>query len=241
MEKYGDFFKELRTNRDLTLMELSKNSGVSKSYLHDIENEKIVPSDKIVKKLLEYYKLNLDETNSLKRILAFAKTPDIVKNELEKVKSKLNQMAMQMKKFERYESIESNVDFVPNDEYRELPVYSYARAGFNDFENYPEPQEYLNIPLPSLKGDVVGIEVRGDSMEPKFTQGDILIVKIGIMPQNREIGVFIVDNTTVVKVYNKDRSGRIILTSLNIEHEPIIVDQETEFHVVGKFWKAIVS
>lgn len=241
MEKYGDFFKKLRTKRDLTLMELSTNSGVSKSYLHDIENEKIVPSDKIVKKLLAYYKLDLTEEEKLKRILAFAKTPDIVKEELAKVKDKLDIMNTQIKKYERYRSIESNVDFVDNDEYKDLPVYSYARAGFTDFGNYPEPQEYLNIPLPSVKGDVVGIEVRGDSMEPKFQQGDILIVKIGIMPQNKEIGVFIVDNSTVVKVYNKDRNGRIILTSLNIEHEPIIVDEETEFHIVGKFWKAIVS
>ena len=138
-------------------------------------------------------------------------------------------------------AIPAEISFTEDDSYYSVPVYSYVRAGLNEVENMPEPLYELNIPLPRVRGDLIGIEVKGDSMEPKFHEGDIVLVKPGITPENKEIGVFVVDNKTVIKIFNKDKSGRVILTSLNIEHEPIIVDEYTEFGVIGKFWKAIVS
>lgn len=236
---FGKFFKRLRQEKELTLIELSEKCGVSKSYLHDIENEKIAPSDKIVKKLLEFYKLNKTQEKELVKVLAYAKTPDLVMKEFEKTKRELKKLKDIYEKMQN--NVESNISYLEEETYHEVPVYSYVRAGLHAVENLPEPQYMLNVPLPSVRGDIVGIEVMGDSMEPKFHEGDIVLVKTGIMPENREIGVFVVDNRTVIKVFNKDRSGRIILTSLNIEHAPIVVDEYTEFGIVGKFWKAIVS
>jgi len=236
---FGKFFKNLRQENSLTLIELSEKCGVSKSYLHDIENEKITPSSKIVNRLLEFYKLNKNQEKELKRILAYSKTPDLVIDEFEKTKKELNKLKKEFEKLQN--SSELNINYLSEDSYKEVPVYSYVRAGLSEVENMPEPQYMLNVPLPSFKGDVIGIEVVGDSMEPKFHEGDIVLVKAGIIPENKEIGVFVVDNRTVIKVFNRDKSGRIILTSLNIEHAPIVVDEYTEFGILGKFWKAIVS
>lgn len=235
---FGKFFKDLRDEKQLTLIELSERTGVSKSYLHDIENEKIAPSDKIIDKLLNFYTLSKEKTEELQKIIAYAKTPDLVMKEFEKTKKELNKLSSEIN---RIKSKESEIEFKSNDNYYSVPVYSYVRAGFNQVENAPEPLYELDIPLPKVRGDLIGIEVKGDSMEPKFHQGDIVLVKAGVMPENKEIGVFIVDNKTVIKIFNKDKTGRVILTSLNIEHEPIIVDEYTEFGVIGKFWKAIVS
>ncbi len=235
---FGKFFKDLRDEKQLTLIELSERTGVSKSYLHDIENEKIAPSDKIIDKLLSFYTLSKEKTEELQKIIAYAKTPDLVMKEFEKTKKELNKLSSEIN---RIKSKESEIEFQSNDNYYSVPVYSYVRAGFNQVENAPEPLYELEIPLPKVRGDLIGIEVKGDSMEPKFHQGDIVLVKAGIMPENKEIGGFVVDNKTVIKIFNKDKTGRVILTSLNIEHEPIIVDEYTEFGVIGKFWKAIVS
>lgn len=235
---FGKFFKDLRDEKQLTLIELSERTGVSKSYLHDIENEKIAPSDKIIDKLLNFYTLSKEKTEELQKIIAYAKTPDLVMKEFEKTKKELNKLSSEIN---RIKSKESEIEFKSNDNYYSVPVYSYVRAGFNQVENAPEPLYELDIPLPKVRGDLIGIEVKGDSMEPKFHQGDIVLVKAGVMPENKEIGVFVVDNKTVIKIFNKDKTGRVILTSLNIEHEPIIVDEYTEFGVIGKFWKAIVS
>jgi len=235
---FGKFFKDLRDEKELTLIELSEKTGVSKSYLHDIENEKIAPSDKIIEKLLGFYNLSKVKEEELQKIIAYAKTPNLVMVEFEKTKKELNKLISELG---RIKNKETEVEFTSNDDYYSVPVYSYVRAGFHEVENMPEPLYELNIPLPKVRGDLIGVEVKGDSMEPKFHQGDIVLVKAGVLPENREIGVFVVDNKTVIKVFNKDKSGRVILTSLNIEHEPIIVDEYTEFGVIGKFWKAIVS
>lgn len=235
---FGKIFKDLRDNKQLTLIELSEKTGVSKSYLHDIENEKIAPSDKIIEKLFSFYNIPLKEEEEIRRIIAYAKTPSIVKDEFENTKKYLKKMESEL---ERLKTNESEFDFTATTDYYSVPVYSYVRAGYQEIENAPEPLYELNIPLPSVKGDIVGIEVKGNSMEPKFHEGDIVLVKPGIIPENREIGIFVVDNKTVIKVFNKDKTGRVILTSLNIEHDPIIIDENTEFGIIGKFWKAIVS
>lgn len=235
---FGRFFKELRQEKNYTLIELSEKTGVSKSYLHDIENEKIAPSDKIVEKLLLFYKLPKEKEIELQKILAYAKTPELVLKEFEKAKKELAKINSELN---RVRNSTSEIAFTDDDNYYSVPVYSYVRAGLNEVENMPEPLYELNIPLPKVRGELLGIEVKGDSMEPKFHEGDIVLVKPGVMPENREIGVFVVDNKTVIKIFNKDKSGRVILTSLNIEHEPIVVDEYTEFGVIGKFWKAIVS
>jgi phage repressor protein C with HTH and peptisase S24 domain len=220
------------------LIELSEKTGVSKSYLHDIENEKIAPSDKIIEKLFNFYKLSKEKEKELQKIIAYAKTPNLVIQEFEKAKKELSKLNSELN---RMKNSSSEISFTEDDSYYAVPIYSYVRAGLNEVENMPEPLYELNIPLPRVRGDLIGIEVKGDSMEPKFHEGDIVLVKPGITPENKEIGVFVVDNKTVIKIFNKDKSGRVILTSLNIEHEPIIVDEYTEFGVIGKFWKAIVS
>lgn len=235
---FGKFFKELRDEKELTLIELSEKTGVSKSYLHDIENEKIAPSDKIIEKLFNFYKLTKEQEKELQRIIAYAKTPNLVMNEFENTKKELKKISSELN---RIKNSTSEIEFTSDESYYSVPVYSYVRAGLHEVENIPEPLYELNIPLPKIKGDLIGIEVKGDSMEPKFHEGDIVLVKPGVIPENKEIGVFIVENKTVIKVFNKDKNGRIILTSFNIEHEPIIVDEYTEFGVIGKFWKAIVS
>jgi len=235
---FGKFFKEMRDEKELTLIELSEKTGVSKSYLHDIENEKIAPSDKIIEKLFNFYKLSKEKEKELQKIIAYAKTPNLVMQEFERAKKELSKLNSELN---RMKNSSSEISFTEDDSYYSVPVYSYVRAGLNEVENMPEPLYELNIPLPKVRGDLIGIEVKGDSMEPKFHEGDIVLVKPGIVPENKEIGVFVVDNKTVIKIFNKDKSGRVILTSLNIEHEPIIVDEYTEFGVIGKFWKAIVS
>ena len=235
---FGKFFKEMRDEKGLTLIELSERTGVSKSYLHDIENEKIAPSDKIIDKLFNFYMLSKEKEEELQKIIAYAKTPNLVMQEFEKAKKELSKLNSELN---RIKNSSSEISFTEDDNYYSVPVYSYVRAGLNEVENMPEPLYELNIPLPKVRGDLIGIEVKGDSMEPKFHEGDIVLVKPGIIPENKEIGVFVVDNKTVIKIFNKDKSGRVILTSLNIEHEPIIVDEYTEFGVIGKFWKAIVS
>ena len=116
---FGKIFKDLRDNKQLTLIELSEKTGVSKSYLHDIENEKIAPSDKIIEKLFSFYNIPLKEEEEIRRIIAYAKTPSIVKDEFENTKKYLKKVESEL---ERLKTNESEFDFTATTDYYSVPV-----------------------------------------------------------------------------------------------------------------------
>ena len=64
-----------------------------------------------------------------------------------------------------------------------------------------------------------GVPVRGDSMEPLYHDGDILIVS-GEQPRLGEIGVFTLDGSGYVK-----KLGDGVLLSLNPAYDPIPMDE----------------
>lgn len=51
MEDFGEYLRELRKEKGLTLTQLSEISGVSHPYISQIENDKFKPSPDILKKL----------------------------------------------------------------------------------------------------------------------------------------------------------------------------------------------
>jgi SOS-response transcriptional repressor LexA len=72
---------------------------------------------------------------------------------------------------------------------RNLPVLSWAQAGTaTDFDEIPLD---WNEVVPSDVSDkrAFGVRLRGDSMEPRFSDGDIAILLPGIAPTNGEIVV----------------------------------------------------
>lgn len=65
------------------------------------------------------------------------------------------------------------------------------------------------------RGAAFGVPVRGDSMEPRYHDGDILVVS-NLLPEPGDIGVFIMDGAGYVK-----RMGAGELLSLNPAYAPI--------------------
>lgn len=62
MAEFGNFFKQLRESRGLTLRDVEKETGVSNAYLSQLESEKIKqPSPTILHKLAEFYKVSYYE------------------------------------------------------------------------------------------------------------------------------------------------------------------------------------
>lgn len=54
--------KQIRISKNLTLKQLSKITGISPTYLNDIENLKCInPSYKIVQRLIKSLDVNLDD------------------------------------------------------------------------------------------------------------------------------------------------------------------------------------
>lgn len=104
-----------------------------------------------------------------------------------------------------------------------------ASAGSGEFlsDEYLEPREYPDCEN-ARRADVV-IPVSGDSMEPKFYDGDELYVRLQPAVEIGEIGIFIIEGKGYVKEYAEDR-----LISLNPEYDDVYPSEYGECRCVGK-------
>lgn len=75
-------------------------------------------------------------------------------------------------------------------------------------------------------GDLFGLQVNGDSMEPKFSSGDVVIVKKQSNIANNEIGVFMIENeSAIIRKAIKHDNG-MYLAPLNTSDPPIFFTDE---------------
>ncbi len=101
--------------------------------------------------------------------------------------------------------------------------YSPVSAGLGDeLEDY-EQWDKVNVLLTpeSRKADFV-LRVDGDSMEPKFHDGDYILIRKQPAVDIGQIGIFDVDGKGYVKKYGGDR-----LISLNKEYPDIILTEDS--------------
>lgn len=78
-----------------------------------------------------------------------------------------------------------------------------------------------------------GVQLSGDSMEPKYVHHQIVWVHQQDTLQDGEIGIFYYDGKSFCKQLRKDDAG-VFLISLNQNYAPIPVLPEEEFRVFGK-------
>ena len=112
-----------------------------------------------------------------------------------------------------------------------LPYYDLpASAGTGEYLDEYNHFEYIYVPESenALRADYV-MRVSGDSMEPKYYEGDKLLVKYTEAIDPGQIGIFVVNNELYVK---KCGNGRLI--SLNPGYEDIIIGEFDEVRCEGK-------
>ncbi|HPD83088.1 MAG: helix-turn-helix transcriptional regulator [Alphaproteobacteria bacterium] len=107
-----------------------------------------------------------------------------------------------------------------------IPVIGFAQAGakgFFDEEGYPKGDSWDEVGFPELNSnddEIYALEINGDSMEPLYREGDILVIS----PKSKiHVGDRAVIKTTkgeiMAKEIAKQNSSRIEIKSLNPEHE----------------------
>ncbi len=94
--------------------------------------------------------------------------------------------------------------------------------------------ELINIPDNEKTADAsYALRISGNSMEPKYQNGDILLVRNTESVEVGELGIFLLDGSAFFKVYGGDR-----LISLNPAYGPILLkdfaDVQCKGLVVGK-------
>ena len=116
---------------------------------------------------------------------------------------------------------------------RTLPLYSQAvSAGtgqFLDGEDYEMVEVGAEVP----EGSNFGVRVAGDSMEPRFHNGQTVWVRQQRSLMTGEIGIFLYDGNAYLKQLIA-RDGAVALHSLNPRYEDIRVSDALPLRVLGK-------
>jgi len=119
--------------------------------------------------------------------------------------------------------------------YRNIPVIGFAQAGvqgFFDDAGYPCGGGWDEIPFPGVSDPhAYALEISGDSMDPVYRDGDIVIVspEAGVRRGDRVI-VKTMDGEIMAKVLKRMSALRYELQSINSEHEdPILQRNEVDW------------
>lgn len=119
-----------------------------------------------------------------------------------------------------------------------IPVLGYVRAGI-PIEAVEEILDYEEISRDMARqGEYFGLSIKGDSMEPKISEGDVVIVRRQETVENGEYAVVLVNgNDATVKKFYKLENG-IKLLSTNPSYDPFFytIDEVNSLpvKVVGK-------
>ncbi|MEG1331943.1 MAG: S24 family peptidase, partial [Eubacterium sp.] len=115
-----------------------------------------------------------------------------------------------------------NITFIP-----ELMQKICAGTGSIGDDVQFEEKAYPSIKVPS--GAEYAACVSGESMEPKYSDGDIVFYKHVDTLVDGEIGIFNINNENYLKRYTKDG-----LEALNPEYATIIPSEDDHIQVIGK-------
>ena len=106
----------------------------------------------------------------------------------------------------------------------DLPVSAGAGA-YLDSDDYEEIEVDVTVP----RGTDYAVRISGDSMTPRFVDGQIIFIHQQPNVEDGEIGIFYLNGNA----YCKKKLGGF-LVSLNPKYEPIRLREHDEFRVYGK-------
>lgn len=129
------------------------------------------------------------------------------------------------------EKPENTIDFPVKQ--RELPIYLLpASAGTGEFLD-SEEHEMVVVGSEVPEKASFGIRLHGNSMEPRYMNGQIVWVYRTAELYDGDIGIFYLDGQAYCKKLHKG-NGKIELLSFNPDYKPIPVTEASEFKVFGR-------
>lgn len=209
--KLGEFLKEIRNQKNMSLRDFSAILGISHTYLNKLELGYDSRSGKPVSPTIEVLKqiskaLNLDLSILLEASGYLERFHDS-----ESSNQKL--LNVNLKSFD-------NNDITNVRKGHKIPVLGKVAAGIpiEAIENY-DSDEWEEIPEEmATSADYFALKIEGKSMEPKFSEGDVVIVKKQDDVESGEIGVVIVNGSdaTVKKVVKQDNGIMLVASNQSV-------------------------
>lgn len=253
--KLGEKIKLLRTERKYTMQTLADKAGLTKGYISMLEKDEnpqtgkpIIPSLETIQNIAVAFDMDLDtllkDTDSQIQLPKVSPTSTLTlisetSSKLDEVRREnvLEYAEMQLEEQEEAKK----VTHINEELYPYLVTEKTAAASGlpNGYSYDPDSNKTFTVysDREITKHYDIATQVTGDSMEPKYLDGDIVLIQKGY--DNWNGGIYIVDydgKTYLKKIYLEDNHFRLV--SLNKKYDDIIinlpVDETLYFNIVGK-------
>ncbi len=220
----GERIVDLRSENGMTRVQLAEKLGIPMTTLRNYEIGTREPGHKFILDVAHVFNVTTDYllgmTDEPKRNIA-AQNLSISKAEMEGIKKyrALDEHGKELvelvldKELERVKASEDTECSFDRTDFRISEQPAAAGNGV-----YLGPESFYTVMVRSdalPRNAAFGVPVSGDSMEPKFHDGDILIVSTE-KPERGEVGIYTMDGLGYVKV-----RGNNELISLNPAYSPI--------------------
>lgn len=200
---FNDIFKQLLQNKGVTAYQMSKDTGISESLISNWRSGRQLPKYDSLNILADYFKVSGDV------LLGRENIPNNVIDITNEIPAKREANRKNIMK----------------------PLYlTPVSAGTGSWLDDDTPAEWVTIPKSdeTVSADFL-IRVHGDSMQPKYCDGDIVLVKQSKSITEGEYGVFILNNEAFIK-----KMGRGELISINPNYDNIPVSEYDTISCAGK-------
>ncbi|MGB8227368.1 MAG: XRE family transcriptional regulator [Sedimentisphaerales bacterium] len=251
----GRIIRKRRHELDITLDEVSSRTGFSKPYLSTIETGKVKnpPSDGLIRKLEEVLNFPAGE---LRQIANHDRMPADVRQRFEAYESenqrwrKLVQELIDKKsgkneisKLLSKSDLQIDEDKSTVKPGRLIPVINRVAAGYPvDFDDLEYPAGFADdyVRCPDIDDPhAFAVRVIGDSMEPKFIEGDIVIFSPGTEVRSGDdcfIRLSTPHETTFKRVFFEPQDN-VRLQPRNEKYAPLIIEGSR----INGIYKAVIK
>lgn len=252
----GKIIREKREQLDLTLDEVAALTSFSKPYLSTIETERVKnpPSDVLLQRLEQHLKFEPGQLQYLAHIESLPADIrsefDACKAENRKYKQFINSIVDKKMDHAAIKRAISKKNFVLDETISPLnpgiwiPVINRVAAGYPvDFDDMGYPVGFADdyVRCPDLKDpNAFAVRVVGDSMEPRYFEGDIIVFSPAAEVQSGD-DCFVrfqhPHETTFKRLFFEEDGKKIRLQPRNDKYAPTIVESTR----VNGIYRAIIK
>lgn len=210
----GEIISNYRREHKLSQRQFAELCGdITNGYISMLENNRNPSTDKPIIPSIDKLKCIAHGMNmSLQSLLDLADDMPVDLTENQEVK--------------RYPNL------IPITRTYKIPLLGKVAAG-KPIQTNPEDMEFIELPHDPGRADAA-LRVEGDSMTPRYLNGDIVYIRYQDDVEDGQIGAVCIDDTvTLKKVYHIPNG--VYLVSENPSHPPMTftMDDADNIHLVG--------
>lgn len=240
---FGEKIKEARKQKNLTQKQLADLIGAAHNSISDWENNKNKPDPDTIEllcgvlKITPNYLLASSEDDFSPKEKLFIKKYRFISEYSQKGAETVNYILEREHEIAKHISEQKSAPSTVIDIHSRLDVESRlveyfhgASAGTGIFILGNEANDQLAIPnTPENRKVDYAIKVSGNSMEPDYYDGDIVLVSQKVELNHGDVGIFIVNNNAFIKEY-----GDTELISRNPDADNIRIAEYDNIVCMGK-------